>query len=443
MSAIFTLTIALSPIDASSPSNWYCQRLVPPWITSTLTTCTFPCLFISTHGAAQIVVHNEPDGTLCKVPSELHHKTQVGRCRRGVCTHILGHEVLKRKKRFICLFTLARLLKAKKERRQMQQEITQLRQLALSNYNRGVYSARRSYGSRGNFPTVSTGVDARGGANNAGHSAIEIHILPGVEFRGSGTGVAGNLGSMSRRRGGIPSRNDGANGYGTGNSGRAGNTAPVSDIGETISSGSGGSRHIGGDVSGIGRVASNRAAVVGNIGVGGSALSAMGGGRDASATVGVADLRVITLGSSVARNGGAGGLGNGAGDSVAGGLVGVGGVVSTLGPGDRNDVDVRVGAVGASYGGRRTSASSRRGGASRPFPNLFETSSDSTGRRDDDMDAGSGFSRRNSGFVPTAARGDGFQPNEGGIRDFGDGAVGIGAADRFETNSDVDDVYRG
>lgn len=129
----FLIVVAVGAGSVFSEGSWYCHRLVPQVITHRVTPCTYPCLVVSRHEHPHIVVRNEPDGTQCMVPTGLHHEREFGTCQTGICTQDFSHKVLKRKKRFICLYTIGRIFKLKKDRRRLQNKIDELQeQLARS-----------------------------------------------------------------------------------------------------------------------------------------------------------------------------------------------------------------------------------------------------------------------------------------------------------------------
>ncbi|XP_037564961.1 keratin, type I cytoskeletal 9-like [Dermacentor silvarum] len=73
----FTLLTTGGPfkIQALKPSPLYCQRLVPPVITSVLSPCTFPCVLRLSEAHWNIVLQSESDGTPCR----------GGLCASGIC----------------------------------------------------------------------------------------------------------------------------------------------------------------------------------------------------------------------------------------------------------------------------------------------------------------------------------------------------------------------
>lgn len=137
----------------------------------------YPCLFVSPYEEPHIVVHREFDGTACKIESGLHQNTQIGKCRSGVCTRESAAKVLKRKKRFICLLTLAQLIKARRDRRKLRGDLEQLKKyVLLSNY---AHAGRLGIGGEGTGNLQGGrihGVESQG-HNANGPSDLEIHIV--------------------------------------------------------------------------------------------------------------------------------------------------------------------------------------------------------------------------------------------------------------------------
>lgn len=97
--------------------------------------------------------------------------------------------VLKRKKRFVCLLTLAALIKAKRERTRLKEEMESLRRQALYNALRSSHRVSASGVGNTRYPNTRTGGAGSTGASAAAADAIEIHIMPGGENGGI---VAGN-----------------------------------------------------------------------------------------------------------------------------------------------------------------------------------------------------------------------------------------------------------
>lgn len=273
----------------------------------------------------------------------------------------------------------------------MRHEIAQLRRLAVLNYNRGLNTVGSRDASRGYFPAVNRGGAGRGDTNTAGLNTIEIHIVSDGRLRTTGTGVSGGPGVLNRERSGIPWGNSGSDRYRIGNPGRAEVIAPAIDIGDNTAVGSRGFGNRGVYTAGLRGVRSNGAGVIENVGGGGGATRGIGGGSRASAVIGVAGLGVSTDGSSLAQPGGTRSLGNGARGSVTGGVVGVGGIISSGGTGDNNNVNVGVGTVRASYTGGRSSGASGSGGATNPFSSALLHSPDDSMRNGNEMNLDGDF----------------------------------------------------
>lgn len=214
---------ASSPMKAQYVSPWYCHRLVPARITSTVTPCTFPCLFLSAHEDPRIVVHHEPDGTSCKIYTGLHHQFEVGVCRGSFCISNSGPRNLKRKKRFICLLSLIKLIKAKKEMSALNAEISRLRSAAvarrsgtLSPREGGIVDAssgtrlpnteigRSGIGSTGDvIPTVGSigSLGAGGRGSSAGRHAVSENAIS-RNLNAGHSGTVGAFGSGFAENGG-------------------------------------------------------------------------------------------------------------------------------------------------------------------------------------------------------------------------------------------------
>lgn len=183
---------ASSPMKAQYGSPWYCHRLVPAQITSSVTPCTFPCLFLSAHEDPRIVVHHEPDGTSCKISTGLHHQFEVGVCRGSFCISNSGQRKLKRKKRFICLLSLIKLIKAKKEMKALNAEISRLRSAAVARRS-GTLSPRG-----GGIVDASRGTrlpNTEVGRSGIGSPGVAIPTVGSIGSLG-----AGERGSSARRR---------------------------------------------------------------------------------------------------------------------------------------------------------------------------------------------------------------------------------------------------
>lgn len=203
---------ASSPMKAQYVSPWYCHRLVPAEITSTVTPCTFPCLFLSAHEDPRIVVHHEPDGTSCKISTGLHHQFEVGVCRGSFCFSNSGQRKLKRKKRFICLLSLIKLMKAKKEMKALNAEISRLRSAAvatrsgtLSPRGRAIVDATRDT----RLPNTEVGL------SGIGSPGVAISTVGSIGSLG-----AGGRGSSAGRH--VVSENNNARNLNAGHSGTVG-----------------------------------------------------------------------------------------------------------------------------------------------------------------------------------------------------------------------------
>ncbi|XP_077551355.1 uncharacterized protein LOC144165117 isoform X1 [Haemaphysalis longicornis] len=422
--AIIGLTIVVPAIDASSLSPWYCQRLVSPWITSVVTPCMFPCLFISPHEHHHIVMHSEVDGTSCKVPSGLHQDTKMGTCKRGVCTPTVGHRVLKRKKRFICLIALAKLLKAKREKRLLKEEIERLKHLTLLNSLRTASLA----GGRGlglqNLNTVARDGTRIPADNLGSRDVVEIHITPtqgggpGVDMSARGSSRPFLLGNNARGGNdalditssvpGNPSLmnsfdrviNGGRTSFNherTGGVGAADFTAAASDIARINAVANAGVRGSGGVTSGIGRgrnfalgIHSDGRSLEGNIREGdrfggsgppvtaGRVMNAgsisgidrrAGGGTGSRATrVSTAAAAVVSVArtgrSGVGGEGGSGSLTGYGPRAVSGGVVGSSSAVSTTATANPSSTYIGVRSAGAAFTGSRSSSGTDTGGDS-------------------------------------------------------------------------------
>lgn len=221
----FLIVIAVLAGSAFSEGSWYCHRLVPGVITYRVTPCTYPCLVVSRHEHPHIVVRNEPDGTQCMVPTGLHHEREFGTCRSGICTQDFSNKVLKRKKRFICLYTVGRIFKLRRDRKRLQNKVDELQeQLARSRLRdsederlRGVDAIRTGslgVGNTGPRNDDDFGPRPTGGAHT-GRSDLDF---PG---RGRGSSAVYSMGSSTLEDSisagrdhdtgrHMPNRNDGA-----------------------------------------------------------------------------------------------------------------------------------------------------------------------------------------------------------------------------------------
>lgn len=224
----FLVFIAVPAGSTFSALSWHCHRLVPRFITYSVTPCTYPCLVVSRHEQPHIVVQNEPDGTPCMIPKGFHHGGELGTCRSSVCTQDLHHKVLKRKKRFICLYTVARIIQLKRQRKRLQKQIGDLQQQLDRTGNRDNDSelGGRVYDSgSGGLSIGNTGADTGeafspenvGGLGSgprysrfpgSGSDTSEIDMVgsTGSERRGSagrGFGATRNLPNGNNRRGSL------------------------------------------------------------------------------------------------------------------------------------------------------------------------------------------------------------------------------------------------
>lgn len=184
----FLVVIAVRAGSGFSERSWYCHRLVPRLITYSVTPCTYPCLVVSRRVNPHIVVQNEPDGTPCMVQTGLHHRRVFGKCRNSVCTQDLFDKALKRKKRFICLYTIGRIIHLKKQRRNLKNKITELQeQLHRNSYSdrgisrgSGIDDTRTDGSGIGNY-APSDGEDFGPGHVGTGFSGSSNSGFPGTE----------------------------------------------------------------------------------------------------------------------------------------------------------------------------------------------------------------------------------------------------------------------
>lgn len=196
-SKLFVIFAAVHTTTAFSSSSWYCHRLVPQFITSYVTPCTFPCLVVSRHEHPSIIVQSEPEGTPCHIPAGLPQEGKVGKCQRRVCHQDESYKVLKRKRRFICLIALAKLIRLRRQRKTLEQKMWQLReQLARNGYNDGNEEgasrlAGRPSAGAGRFPIDNAGsnMGARSSPVNAGVGDSETSSSLNSET-GSGTSAS-------------------------------------------------------------------------------------------------------------------------------------------------------------------------------------------------------------------------------------------------------------
>lgn len=399
-----TLAIIVAEVAASDASSlqWYCHRMVPRWITSVVTPCTFPCLLITPHQHPHIVVHKEVDGTSC----------MTGHCSRGVCTERMGPPVLKRKKRFICFLTLAGLVKARRDKRRMQQEIHQLKQRIWLNSIRNVNGLSSNAVGTGNIHSGRTDARSSGSAGNAGSHVLEIHLIPGG---GAGSTIAGN------------------------GEARFSSPFPV----ETVAGGNSNRRYMrGGDGSGrhfAGTRGANRGSEFGN--TGGGTTSTLGDrrGSDAATGISVVGIGVGTGTSSGAGRGGSESFGNRARGSAHGGLVGVGGVIATSRNhnGNGNHMSIGVGTVRASSTGAGPLSASGSGGASSDFASTIGSGSGSNTYLE------SGLSGGNNGVVPSLRSNNRFAPAGESYEELSSNGNPFSDAGSIESRSTIRDDFFG
>lgn len=210
----FLVVIAVRAGSALSEQSWYCHRLVPRVITHAVTPCTYPCLIVSSHVHPHIVVQNEQDGTPCRLANGLYHGEQFGTCRSSICTPDLSHKVLKRKKRFICLYTIGRILQLRRERKRLKSKIGQLQEELDRNRYRGGDNADES--GLDDTGTGSLGVGLAGTNDRedfgAGHGGATGSGPRNFVFPGSGRGnsVPNTMGSS-----GFEGSSSGLRGAGT------------------------------------------------------------------------------------------------------------------------------------------------------------------------------------------------------------------------------------
>lgn len=189
---MFLAAIAAPATLAFSSRSWYCHRLATRFITASVTPCRYPCLVVSPHVHPHIIVQNEADGTPCMIQNGWHHEGKIGICRNSFCVNELPHKVLKRKKRFICIYALARIIKLKKERRRLEGEIGQLRQ-QLANNREG--DADNVLAGRVSGNGIGGADDLGGGSANLG--AGPYYGPESVPSVGRGTGNSGLAGRVS------------------------------------------------------------------------------------------------------------------------------------------------------------------------------------------------------------------------------------------------------
>lgn len=438
----------------------------------------------------------ELDGTPChvapslhhntKVATSLHHETEVGTCRRAVCTIKVRPPVLKRKKRFVCLVTLAALLKAKRERRKLKEQMEYLRRLALYNSIRGAHRVTGSGYGNAVYPNTRRGGTGSVGSNGAARDEIEIHILPGRDNGGigavipgteisppfiSGTGAGGTIVNADIRRGlpgsvgGVTSggrrssgvyRNRGNEGIGAPgmedtNAGRSGIGGRIGMDGVGFVGGSGSVSEVGGGGNfGLGNsrlggsLGGNSALAAGILGAGitsrgvrnldgGSTsrasvssvtatTSRRTGGGGSATVVGVVGSRTSTSGSGIGANGGSRGLGYEGGDTTTSESIGVGGGFTNSGTRNSHSLNVGAVAIGATSGGSRSGAPGI-GGVSRALSGAVGSAS-----------AGNAAGSTGRAGGTRLFSGDGFGADTYRARYFGPGVYDSGSL-----NSDVID----
>lgn len=210
----FLVVIAVRAGSAFFEQSRYCHRLVPRVITYSVTPCTYPCLLVSSHVHPHIVVQNEQDGTPCRLANGFHHGQQFGTCRSGICTQDLSHKVLKRKKRFICLYAIGRVIQLRRERNKLKNKIGQLQEELARNRYGGGDNAEES--GVDDLRTGSLGVglsgpndreDFGGGHEGAAGNGPRNLVFPGS---GRGTSVPNTVGSS-----GFEGSSSGGRGAGT------------------------------------------------------------------------------------------------------------------------------------------------------------------------------------------------------------------------------------
>lgn len=213
---------------AFSAHSWYCHRLIPRAITQSVTPCTYPCLFLSRHARPRIIVQNERDGTPCMIQTGLHHGVEFGKCQSSVCIEDMPQKVLRRKKRFVCLYTIPRLIMLRSQRRKLRKQIKELQQQLDRNGLRGSdIEEPRAIGDSGvgglgigdSSPNFGNSFGPRldgstrrdvsishvPGPGRAG-PALDRHGSPGLGGGSGDVGVMSNVGylpNMSNRRGNI------------------------------------------------------------------------------------------------------------------------------------------------------------------------------------------------------------------------------------------------
>lgn len=102
----------------------------------------------------------------------------MGHCRSSVCVEEVPQKLLKRKKRFICLYTIGRIIHLRRQRKRLRAEIGQLRQQLADSRNTYNEEERRAdarvnpgaerfggginspYGGEASGPEISSGLDS-------------------------------------------------------------------------------------------------------------------------------------------------------------------------------------------------------------------------------------------------------------------------------------------
>lgn len=138
----------------------------------------------------------------CKIPTELNHHFKVGKCEGSVCQTTSAHDILKRRKRFICLYSLVKLFQAKKKLKQLKQAIEKLEREAAERSSVGANSlggqaAGGNEIGRSGSSATGNGVSVGNGVNDFSRNA----------FVGTGRTGSPGMGGSSRSTGEI--RNSG------------------------------------------------------------------------------------------------------------------------------------------------------------------------------------------------------------------------------------------
>lgn len=292
---------ATAKLRAISLSPWYCHRLVPVFITSAVTPCTYPCLLLSAHEHPHIVVRPESDGTPCRITTGRNHGFKMGTCGGSVCRNTSSHHnKLKRKKRFICLYSIVKLIQENKKLKALSEEMSRLQNgVALRRFGLANAFSGRGVETRG------TGRSGTIGSGSANTLRIFIH-RGGTNVGPRNTANSGFL----EESGGRSVGNSGGNnrhGIAVEGSGGAGNERALSygdNSGSTLLGGSR-SRRGGSGTGATGHLGRNGPPSVGNrMRVGGPAS-----GR--GLTIGRAGLGRTGFGSALSTDGFSSGLGTG------------------------------------------------------------------------------------------------------------------------------------